>query len=241
MKRVVWQSRAELRLAETDRRWSLLSGVVAERGDGWAWSGRGQLLGSSADGGARATNVQLRFGLVHRPPRTRWILLNRIDGILDESTAAAAGTQVSGDAAATRSLRLVDNFLANYKPRKDLQVSLGYGAKIANERIGGETFAGYTDQPSIELRYDVTPLWDLGVRGSVLHVWNAGQLSYSAGPSVGFTPATNVWLSLGFNLTGYHDRDFSAATATAFGPLLRVRLKFDQESVREAAAWLDRQ
>ena len=241
VKRVVWQSRAELRLAETDRRWSLLSGVVAERGDGWAWSGRGQLLGSSADGGARATNVQLRFGLVHRPPRMRWILLNRIDGILDESTAAAAGTQVSGDAAATRSLRLVDNFLANYKPRKDLQVSLGYGAKIANERIGGETFAGYTDQPSIELRYDVTPLWDLGVRGSVLHVWNAGQLSYSAGPSVGFTPATNVWLSLGFNLTGYHDRDFSAATATAFGPFLRVRLKFDQDSVRDAATWLDRQ
>jgi hypothetical protein len=241
VKRIVWQSRAELRVAETERKVSLLSGVVAERGDGWAWSGRGQLLGSSADGGARATNVSLRFGLVHRPPLTRWVLLNRLDAILDESTAAASGTQVSGDAAATRSVRLVDNLLANYRPRKDVQVSLGYGAKIARERIGGATYAGYVDQPSLELRYDLSTTWDVGVRASLLHVWNAGQLAYSAGPSVGFTPATNVWLGLGLNLAGYHDRDFSAATATAFGPFLRVRMKFDQDSVRDAAAWLNRQ
>jgi hypothetical protein len=135
----------------------------------------------------------------------------------------------------------MDNFLANHRPRKDLQVSLGYGGKFTRERIAGAIHQGYTDQGSLELRYDLSPRWDVGLRGSLLHVWSARQVAASGGPSVGYSPATNVWLSLGFNAFGYDDRDFSASSHTAFGPYLRMRLKFDQESVREAASWLDRQ
>jgi hypothetical protein len=110
-----------------------------------------------------------------------------------------------------------------------------------HQRIEGEVHEGYTDQGSLEVRYDLSPGWDLGLRGSLLHVWNAGQLSFSGGPSVGYSPATNVWLGVGFNVSGYEDRDLSASSHTAYGPWVRMRFKFDQESVREAAAWLNRQ
>ena len=74
-----------------------------------------------------------------------------------------------------------------------------------------------------------------------MHAWSGGQVSYGAGPSVGYSPARNVWIGVGYNVSGYEDRDFSASTYTAHGPFVRMRLKLDQESVREAAAWLNRQ
>ena len=135
----------------------------------------------------------------------------------------------------------MDNVLANFRPRKDFQVSLGYGGKFGRQVIAGVAVQGYTDQESIELRYDLCDTWDVGARGSMLHLWSAGQVAYSGGPSVGFSPAKNVWLGVGFNFAGYDDRDFSASNYTAYGPWLRLRFKIDQESVREAAAWLNKQ
>jgi hypothetical protein len=81
----------------------------------------------------------------------------------------------------------------------------------------------------------------VGVRGSVLHVWGLHQLAYSAGPSVGMSPATNIWIGAGVNLIGYYDQDFSASNATATGPYVKMRFKFDQDSVKEAAAWINKQ
>jgi hypothetical protein len=87
----------------------------------------------------------------------------------------------------------------------------------------------------------VTEFWDAGLRASVLHVWAVHQISYSAGPEVGVSPATNLWLSLGFNVAGYDDRDFTASGYQSRGPYLRLRFKFDQQSVRDAAAFLNKQ
>ena len=238
----VWDSRAELRTATTENKWALLSGSVVELSGAWAWSGRGQYLGGNTPAGAHTTSGNLRFGLVYRPPQTKWIVLDRLDWLVDRSTgtfpyavSVAAG---SGD---VDSWRVVDNLILNYRPRKELQLSMGYGGKFGRERISDTLYQGYTDQVSVEGRLDVTEQWDVGVRASTLHTWANGAVSYSAGPSVGFSPLTNVWLSLGYNVCGYHDRDFSASNATDQGPYLRLRMKFDQDSVREAAAWINGQ
>jgi hypothetical protein len=227
----LWNGRAEVRTAASETKWTLLSGVVSELASGWAWSGRGQLLTSSAAGGVSSTSLNLRAGLVHRPPQTRWILLDRLDWYLERR---------SGTASDLDSERLVNNLIANWRPVRSVQVSLGYGAKLARERIAGDLQQGYTDQLGAEGRIDVAEAWDVGLRASVLHTWRGGEVAYSAGPSVGFSPAQNAWLGLGFNLVGYSDRDFSAAAYTAAGPYLRLRFKFDQDSVRDAAAWLNK-
>jgi uncharacterized repeat protein (TIGR01451 family) len=237
--RLVWDSRAELRIGSDERKLALLSGAVAERQGGWGFSVRGQYLATRADAGDTTTGG-LRLGLVYRPPRTRWILLNRLDWLLERGVPAVGGPS-PGDLVRADSWRVVDNLLANARPRKDLQVSLGYGGKWVSQRIDGAAHEGYTDQGSLEMRYDLSPAWDIGLRGSVLHVWNGGQVAFSGGPSMGCSPATNVWIGLGFNVSGYEDRDFSASSHTSYGPYVRMRLKFDQESVREAANWLNRQ
>jgi opacity protein-like surface antigen len=85
----------------------------------------------------------------------------------------------------------------------------------------------------IEGRYDFTKEWDLGLRGSLLHTWATRQFAYSYGPSVGYNVMENAWISLGYNLSGFKDRDFSVADYTAEGPYVKFRFKFDQNSVKE--------
>ena len=120
------------------------------------------------------------------------------------------------------------------------QTSLQYGAKFVRDTIDGVAYDGYTDLVGLESRYDLTPKWDVGLRGSVLHAWAVDQLDHSYGVSVGHNLMQNVWISLGYNLTGFDDRDFSAAESTSQGPFLRFRIKFDQVSLREAAGWFGR-
>lgn len=67
---------------------------------------------------------------------------------------------------------------------------------------------------------------------------SAGQYDYSDGASVGHSLATNTWLSLGYNLVGFRDEDFSRSRHTSQGPYLKFRIKFDQQSVKEALKWL---
>jgi hypothetical protein len=61
-----------------------------------------------------------------------------------------------------------------------------------------------------------------------LHAWDADNYEYSVGPMIGYSPADNAWISLGYNLRGFDDRDFDSAHYTAQGPFLTLRFKFDQ-------------
>ena len=62
----------------------------------------------------------------------------------------------------------------------------------------------------------------------MLHSWNAENYQFSAGPSVGFSPIENSWISIGYNVIGFRDQDFDAARYTAQGVIVKLRVKFDQ-------------
>lgn len=175
--------------------------------------------------------VDLRYGLVFRPPQTKWIALDRLDFIVDNESGGAS-EQID-------SWRFVNNFITNYRPSKDMQISLHYGAKYNQETIDGSDYSGYTDVLGVEARYDITKDWDIGLQSSMLHSWSLGQLDYCEGISIGYNVVQNAWISLGYNLTGFEDKDFSQAEYTAQGPFVRFRFKFDQDSVRDAAKWLN--
>jgi opacity protein-like surface antigen len=208
-----------------------MSGLVKEIDSSWAWSGRAQVYQTSVSAGLGTTKVDLRYGLVYRPPQTQWIVLDRLDFIIDDESG---GTSISSN-----SWRLVNNFITNYRPHKDLQLSLHYGAKYVQETIDGSDYSGFTDLVGIEGRYDITKDWDIGLQSSILHSWSSGQLDYCEGISIGYNVVQNAWISLGYNLTGFEDKDFSQAEFTARGPFVRFRFKFDQNSVRDAAKWLE--
>jgi hypothetical protein len=114
-----------------------------------------------------------------------------------------------------------------------LQTALQYGAKYVLDTFDDASYTGYTDLVGAQVRYDLNRRWDVGLHASVLHSWHAGQVDYRTGVSVGHALAKNMWISAGYNFTGFYDEDFSAADFTAAGPFVKFRLKFDQQSVRE--------
>jgi hypothetical protein len=234
VKQLTWDNRLEFRFADSENKWGVMSGLINEVDSRWAWSGRAQVFQTSAaSNGIDSTKANLRYGLVFRPPQTTWIVLNRLDYLYDK--------QSGGPSAGLNSWRLVNNLVANYRPRKEMQISLQYGAKYVRDTIGDNSYSGFTDHIGFETRFDITKSWDIGIRGSLLHSWYGGQYDYSCGPSAGYNLFDNAWISAGYNLWGFEDKDFSSAAYTAQGPYVRLRVKFDQQTVKDAAAWLNKQ
>jgi uncharacterized repeat protein (TIGR01451 family) len=227
-------SRLELRSSDSEDKWGIVTAYVGEPREGWGWSARLQLFDTKSSNGVNNVNGDLRLGMAYRPLYTRWIILDRLDVLYDRQHGG------SDSSFNMDNWRVVNNLNANFKLDNKTQISLQYGAKYVLENIDGDDYSGYTDLIGVEGRYDLTKKWDLGLRGSALHSWGSDQISYSAGLSVGYNVMKNAWVSLGYNAVGFSDKDFSAAEYTAQGPFVRFRFKFDQNSVKDAVAWINR-
>ena len=223
-----WDNRVEYRTAESQDKWGLFSGIVGQVSEALGLSARAQFFLTDSVTAGTTTQGDLRFGLAYRPFSSRWIILDRLDFLTDRQ-----GGELGFD-----NWRLVNNFNANYRPDSRTQVSLQYGAKYVQESIDDGSYNGFTDLLGGEGRYDLTTRWDVGLHGSLLHSWSANQFDYSSGASVGYNVMQNAWVSLGYNLVGFTDPDFSAADYTAQGPFVRFRIKFDQASAADLTNWL---
>jgi hypothetical protein len=223
-----WTSRVETRFADDEKKWNLLSGFIVEPIHGLGLSAGVQLNITDAALGQDNTAGDIRLSLAWRPKNTRWIVLDRLDYQFDSTDGGGSDTD---------SRRIVNNLNVNYKPGHRLQIGLQYGAKYVLDTFDDEAYTGFTDLMGIEARFDITRHWDVGLHGSLLHSWNSCQMDYSTGVSVGYAVVKNAWLSVGYNITGFEDQDFSAAGYTAKGPFMQFRLKFDQQTVRDMVDW----
>jgi len=228
--RWTWWNRIETRHADSEDRYGISTSVVAEPQPGVAVAAKALAFITDAEGGARRTDGNIRLGMAYRPTASRWIVLERLDYYFDQEDHSASDYD---------NWRIVNNLHANFKYDRKLQTSFYYGAKYVRDSYDSGTYSGYTDLFASETRYNIHKQWDIGAHGSMLHSWNSHNFQYGLGADIGFSPVTNTWISLGYNVFGFEDDDFSDANYTAKGIYIRFRVKFDQQSVREAAAWLN--
>jgi hypothetical protein len=226
-----WWNRLETRQGDSEDKVGISSGVVGEVREGTAVSARLMAFITDSSGGSKRDEEEVTLGLAYRPDRSKWIILERLDLSLYNE---------SGDGSNSDGMRIVNHIHANYRANRQWQMSFYYGLKYVRENFDGERYDGYTDMIAVETRYNITSKWDVGVHGAMLHSWNSNQFDYSLGGDVGYLVMTNAWVSAGYNLVGFEDEDFSDANYTAEGPYVKFRMKFDQQSVREAAEWLNR-
>lgn len=82
------------------------------------------------------------------------------------------------------------------------------------------------------LIHDLSERWDLGLQLSLMRGQASGQSGASwqrsVGVEVGYLVQSNLWLSAGYNASGFRDRDLSS-DYTARGAYLRLRFKFDAD------------
>jgi len=88
--------------------------------------------------------------------------------------------------------------------------------------------------------YDVTENWDIGVLASTFRGQD-GANQYAFGVEVGRLLRQNLWLSVGYNATGFRgDTDLTGYEYTQQGAFIRLRFKFDEDLfIREDARYRD--
>ncbi len=168
----------------------------------------------------KSNRIDGRIGAAWRPKDNGTVFLNRLD-IKHENS-------LSG----TKTTKLVNNFTANKMISDRWQVAGNYGIKYVQSEFDGNKFSGFSHLLGAETRFDVTEKIDIGLQASVLIDQGTKTANYAYGPSIGLSPVDNVWLSLGYNVAGYAERDFVEAEYAQKGLYLKFRFKFDQNSAK---------
>ena len=219
-----WTGRLENRMGDLEDKWGVYTGFVQEVHEGVGYSVSLEYFDADADTGADRREGDFRLGLAYRPLGSPWIILNKIDLISERE---------SGGAFDFDNRKLVNNLNVNFQWTPAMQVSVQYGSKFLLDTIDGEDYDGYIDIWGLELRRDLGTRWDIGLAGRFKNSWDTNVLESSYGLELGYAIQTNLWLSLGYNFSGFRDDDFAGADYTCQGPYLKFRYKFDQETVKD--------
>ncbi len=184
------------------------------------------------DGSALGTRLENRFqiGGAWRPvDHNRWNMLSRYEfKTVRDQTRVSASSALAPENYRAHILSLH----ADYHPSRPWWFSGRVAAKSSFDRTlpaAQRSYAAYL--MGLRAVYDITENWDIGVLASQL--WSPSGASgksrqHALGLEVGYLLQQNLWLSLGYNATGFTDRDLTGTDYTAKGPYLRLRFKFDE-------------
>jgi len=124
---------------------------------------------------------------------------------------------------------LIWSWSGNYHPTRPLTLSGHYAGKYT--KFNAENIESNNTAHTVYGRglYDLTDRWDLGLQAG--SYWNqaADDVAYMLGAEVGYSPLTNLWLSLGYNFMGFQDDEIAYDDTTQEGAYFRLRFKFDEE------------
>lgn len=255
-----WSANGRFETLNSDQQTTrnLFLGFYRALSQGQAFSASFQGFHSAFQPGGASDSIDARLGYAFRPEESRWSWLEQLDYIYANQQglaglpqfASTTGAAASQESAATlanspqtvasygldmRNWKLVNNLQQNYTAEDRYQFSVYYGSKYARFAFDTGSYTGYTDLIGGEIRYDIKPKWDVGLLVNREHSYSAGTVQYSYGIETGWQAATNTWVSLGYNFSGFYDQDFTANHYTAKGIFLRFRFKFDQDTVKDWA------
>jgi hypothetical protein len=207
----------------------------------WTLLARNYLLSTRYD--ARGDVLQDRFqlGVAYRDTdRNRINALARYEYKLerDESGLTLSdGAAVDGSSQDVRTRAHIVSTHADWHPSRPWwvtgriagkwqqdQFAYGDGVRV-NSRFHAVLLSG-------RVVYDITENWDIGVLGSTFR-GQTGANQYAWGVEVGRLLRQNLWLSTGYNWTGFTgDRDLNGYEYTQQGVFVRLRFKFDEDLFR---------
>ena len=217
-------SRLEYRNSDSDERMTLLVGWYREPVVGHSMSAGVGISQNDSNTGNELTRADFKFGWAYRMADSKWSFLDRVDLIFDKSITGTDELQ---------SWRVINNFNANRRFSAAMQLSLQYAFKYVSNEFDGTAFSGYTDLIGVDLRRGMRQRWDVGVNTSIYHSYNSKVIDYGFGVDLGYNVHENMWLTLGYNIAGFHDSDFAQARYTAQGPYLRFSIKADQQTLKD--------
>jgi uncharacterized repeat protein (TIGR01451 family) len=231
--------RLEWRKSDESRRIGVTANVLRALGEGQTLASSFKYFTLTQKDGSRAKSLDADVALALRPLDSRWSLLERLqlrrevaDGGISANNALGVPTTANGVA----TTRAINNVALNYRTGAEgeghgFEATVYAGTKWVRGSYGDQDYSGLTQVAGFDLRKDLGKHFDAGVQGSVQYAVTKHAVAFSGGPTVGFSPAGNMWLSAGYNITGYRDRDFEDDRYTRKGAFVTMRLKFDRSSI----------
>jgi large repetitive protein len=116
----------------------------------------------------------------------------------------------------------------NYQPKPEWLLSARVAAKWASDRSLGLASRYNTQLLSARATYDLSKRWDLGVQAVAFFGGSARARQLGLGTELGYLLTENLWLSVGYNLFDFSDKDLSGQDHTNRGLYVRLRWKFDE-------------
>ncbi|ATE67247.1 DUF11 domain-containing protein [Rhizorhabdus dicambivorans] len=235
-----WNGRAEHRRGDATTRWGVASNLLRRLGGGRTIASSLRWYRIANRDGAVAAALSADLAVAWRPIGSRWSLLNRTEFRHERGDGRAGSGNLLGvptaNGADALSSRIINNLAINWRDAPEgaearWEAALYHGVKYVKGRFDDDRFDGLIDVIGFDLRRDLGRRFDIGISGSVQHSWKDKAVAWSAGPAVGVSPADNMWISLGYNVKGFHDRDFEEGRYLRQGPYVTLRLKFDQQSL----------
>jgi uncharacterized repeat protein (TIGR01451 family) len=238
--------RAEFRDGEKDDRYGLTVAALRQVGEGRAFGGAASWYRAKQPGGASTESADIALSWAHRPDDSRIAILDKAEFKFDKVTNAIAGLPgplggapltVQGD---VTSRRLVNSFSLNWSPVQKAEdgrylgrseVSLFWGTRYVFNRFGEDDLKGWSNVFGTDIKFDLSKTFDIGMSGSLRQNPGGRSYAFSGGPSLGISPVKNSYISIGYNVVGFRDRDFNESRYTRSGPFVSLRLKFDQNSL----------
>ena len=221
-----WTNRIEYRESSNSNKWNALSGLFRPVSEGLAMGINGEYrLDNASD--SETTFYQVEFNIGLRPLDNGIAWLNQ-SKYIEEQQSSTDSELISR--------RLLNNTHINMRLNKT-QLSAQYGLKYVDETIDDIDYSGVIDLVGTQIRHHMTPKWDWGLHAQRLYDWELKDSRHSLGASLGYIPRPNTWVSMGYNFSGFSDNDFDGAGYSAHGIYLKIRIKTDQDSLREMKAY----
>lgn len=237
--------RVEFRDGSTTNRHGLTIAGLRQIGEGRAFGGAFSWFRAKQAGGPKTETAEVALSWAHRPDNSRFSLLQKLELKSDKVFAAIAGQPgpiggapltVQGNAT---SKRIVNSLAINWSPTKQRdgeyltrsEISVFWGTRYTFDKIEADQLKGWSNIVGADIRYDLGKSVDIGLSGTVRQNPHGSAYSWSGGPTIGIAPAKNTYVTVGYNVLGFHDRDFEDSRYTRSGPFVTLRLKFDQNSL----------
>lgn len=242
-------ARGEYRDGELADRMGATFGAIRQLGEGSIVGSGASWTRAEDEAGPVVEIFDAAIAFAHRPDNSEIAMLGKLEYRSDEVTGGIAGQAggagrsaliVDGDAT---SRRVVASWSTNWSPRGwDLdgagikqqtrrdEYTLFVGGRYNFDEFEGTEFSGTTVLAGADVRVGIGERIEIGASGTVRANLEDNVTSFSYGPTIGFVPVDGMLLTLGYNIEGFRDGDFSAARNTDKGAFAAVRFKFDTDT-----------
>jgi hypothetical protein len=198
-------------------------GFAARLSDSWTFLSRNIISDITTKGATESRHIQdrLQTGFALRDfERNRWNALAMMEFKNDNDNSQPTNP--------VKTTVGIFSTTANYQITAPFTVSARYAAEWNLDTSSGLSSSATTQLLGARGTWDLGKRWDVGLSASTLYSLSANSRQYGFGPEIGYRLIANMWVSSGYNVTGFRNDDLTGENVTRRGAFVRMRFKFDE-------------